>query len=129
MAGILSNVVLSCLLLKFREEFKTMLSNFAVISQSPNWTFVFNSLSACAMIECGSVAMERGYKVEVYVWNKPDLCGKSHGGGPRQATSSEYIVVVYKHEDPSMTSLAAHFSLLHQKEKLVWFFQIDFYSR
>ena len=106
-----------------------MLSNFAVISQSPNWTFVFNSLSACAMIECGSVAMERGYKVEVYVWNKPELAGKSHGGGPRQATSSEYIVAVYKHDDPSITSLASHFALLSQKEKLVRCFQIDFYFR
>ena len=73
MAGILSNVVSSCLLLKFREEFKTMLSNFAVISQSPNWTFVFNSLSACAMIECGSVAMERGYILDIEFYPVRDI--------------------------------------------------------
>lgn len=105
-----------------------MLANFAVVSQSPNWTFVFNSLPACAMIECGSVAMERGYKVEVYSWNKPDKCGKSHMGGARQATSSEYIVVVYKHADPSVTSLSAHFALLQQKEKLVCFLKLTLHA-
>ena len=59
--------------------------------------------------------MELGYKVEQYIWNKPDLFGKSHAGGARQATSSEYIIVVYKHANPGASSLANHFSLLDQK--------------
>ena len=96
-----------------------MLTNFAIVSTAPNWTFVFCSLPATSMMDCGVVAKSLGYKVEMYVWNKPDLSGKSHRGGPRQATSSEYIVVVYKHEDSAQTTLAKHFALLHQKESLV----------
>ena len=96
-----------------------MIDQFSITSTAPNWTFVFCSLPATSMMDCGVVAKSLGYKVEMYVWNKPDLSGKSHRGGPRQATSSEYIVVVYKHEDSAQTTLAKHFALLHQKESLV----------
>lgn len=102
-----------------RVEFERTLENFAAVSTAPTWTFVFCSLTSTAMIECGGVAMKLGYKVEVYVWNKPDLSGKSHRGGPRQARSSEYIVVVYKHEDTTTSTLAKHFALLSQKDTLV----------
>jgi hypothetical protein len=70
------------------------------------------------MVECAHVAKQCGYKVEIYAWNKSDLLGKSHTGGARQATSSEYIVVVYKHEDAASVTLNKHFALLKQKTDL-----------
>jgi hypothetical protein len=65
--------------------------------------------------------MELGYKAELFHWNKLDLRGKSHQGGPRQATSTEYIVVVFKHELSTDRSLVKHYSLLLQKSQLVRF--------
>ena len=101
----------------FSVQFDSMLAKFSILSSAPSWTFVFCSLPALSMVECASVAVSRGYKVEIYVWNKPDLLGKSHQGGARQATSSEYIVVVYKHSGGDL-ALGKHFSLLHQKDIL-----------
>jgi hypothetical protein len=95
-----------------------MLTNFDIISTSPNWTFVFCALQANAMVECSAVASDKGYKVDIFIWEKPDLVGQSHTGGPRQAVTVEYIVAVYKHEATS-TSLAKHYALLAERERLV----------
>jgi hypothetical protein len=70
------------------------------------------------MVECSSVAAKNGYKYDVYIWNKPDKVGKSHQGGARQATASEFIVVVYKHENTGGLTLAKHYALLAQKDDL-----------
>ena len=100
-----------------REQFENILLNFSMISMAPNWTFVFCSLPSIGMIECATVALAKGYKVDVFIWNKPDMLGKSHAGGPRQAVSSEFIVVVYKLEG-AVSTLKNHYALLSQKEKL-----------
>ena len=107
-----------CYVDDFRVQFENILSYFSIVSTAPSWTFVFCSMPAIMMVDCVSVANCRGYKTDIYVWNKPDLCGQSHQGGARQATSSEYIVVVYKHEDSGSSTLSKHFSLLYRKEKL-----------
>ena len=71
------------------------------------------------MVDCAAVAKAKGYKIDVFIWNKSDLLGKSHQGGCRQASSSEYIVVVYKHAESTETSLSKHYALMTQKEALV----------
>ena len=115
-----TNLSLGCSPLHFRRaEFASMIDQFSITSTAPNWTFVFCSLQTAEMISCGSVVKEKGYTSDVFIWNKPDLSGKSHAGGARQAKTVEYIVVVYKHADASMTGLQNHYSLLVEKEKWV----------
>ena len=116
----LTKLSLDCSPLHFRRaEFAEMIDQFAITSAAPNWTFVFCSLQTAEMVSCGSVVKEKGYTSDVFIWHKPDLAGKSHAGGPRQAKTVEYIVVVYKHADASMTGLQNHYSLLVEKEKWV----------
>ena len=79
---------------------------------------VFCSVDGTGLVQCGKVALDKGLSINVFVWNKPDLRGASHTGGPRQATSSEYVVAVHKHANPSTKSLQSHYSLLDQKAKL-----------
>jgi hypothetical protein len=92
---------------------------FAVLSASPWWTFVFCSLPSSGMVECAAVATKQGLKVDIFVWNKVDLRGKSHAGGARQAASCEYIVAVYKNAAADGRSLAKHYALLTQATSLV----------
>lgn len=77
---------------------------------------MFCALPTIGMIECASAALDLGYKTENFVWSKPDLTGQSHVGGPHQATSIEYIVVVYKHAEVTELSLGKHYSLYAAKE-------------
>ena len=102
-----------------RTEFTRALEQFAIISQAPNWTYVFCSLPAKEMVVCAHIAMDKGYKVDIFNWEKENLIGKSHLGGPRQAASVEYIVVVYKHEDAQAQSLQKHYALLHYQKETV----------
>ena len=94
------------------------------MTKSPTWTFVFATLRGDEMLDCGYVAKEKGYKVEVFTWTKLDLLGKSHQGGARQASCCEHVVVVYKHAGPEL-SLDKHYSLLNQKSSLVRNWWID----
>ena len=100
-----------------RIEIEKILSQFAMLSTAPNWTFVFCAMDTRLMIECGHVAAARGYLVEVFLWNKPDLQALSSSAS-RQSTTCEYIVVVYKHDSSSL-SLNKHYALHAQRNKLV----------
>jgi len=95
------------------------LDEFAYLTKSPNWTFVFATLKGDDMVDCGSVAKEKGYKIEIFTWNKIDLLGKSHSGGARQSACCEYVVVVYKHAAGTGTGNDKHYSLMNQREALV----------
>ena len=70
------------------------------------------------MALCCAMASAKGYRYDVFVWHKPDLSGRSHQGGPRQACSCEYVVAVYKHEHATSTTLEWHYALLAEREKL-----------
>jgi len=70
------------------------------------------------LIDCGSVVKQKGYQFDIFHWTKPDLVGKSHGGGARQAVSVEWILVVYKHHDVNAKTRAQHYALLHYRDVL-----------
>jgi len=87
------------------------------LSESPYWTVVFATVDHELSSIVIDSALSHGLKTEMYVLHNPVKDGASHGGGSRQCTSCEFMVVCYR-KDPSGDNLDKNFAAIAENTRL-----------
>ena len=90
-----------------------------LISEAPNWTAVFATLSTEQLLPVMMLANEYGYDCHPFEWLKKALKGQSSAGGDRHPMCTEHILVVYKRAAGSIArAFGEHFALRKRKRTM-----------